>query len=67
MAGADGTGSENVQSGLIDELSKLYEHPGHATAPTAAWSVRSAEGVNLAGNGAAKVTYQTVGPRPTAI
>lgn len=62
VAGADATGAENVQGGLIDELAKLMNVQ---IAPRALGGVvvRSTEGLNLAGDGAAKVTYQT---SPTA-
>ncbi|ENZ81089.1 MULTISPECIES: flagellar hook-associated protein FlgK [Caulobacter] len=58
VAGADSTGAENVQSGLIDQLSKLMNVQ---VSPRAAGGVilRSTEGLNLAGDGAAKITYQT--------
>jgi len=62
VAGADATGAENVQSGLVDELSKLMNV--QITPRTMGGVVvRSTEGLNLAGDGAAKVTYQT---SPTA-
>jgi flagellar hook-associated protein 1 FlgK len=58
VAGADSTGAENVQSGLVDELSKLMNV--QVTPRTMGGVVvRSTEGLNLAGDGAAKVTYQT--------
>lgn len=58
VAGADATGAENVQSGLVDELSKLMNvqvTPRNMGGVV----VRSTEGLPLAGDGAAKVTYQT--------
>ncbi|MEW6388892.1 MAG: flagellar hook-associated protein FlgK [Pseudomonadota bacterium] len=62
VAGADATGAENVQSGLVDELSKLMNV--QVTPRTMGGVVvRSTEGLPLAGDGAAKVTYQT---SPTA-
>ena len=62
VAGADATGAENVQSGLVDELSKLMNV--QITPRTMGGVVvRSTEGLNLAGDGAARVTYQT---SPTA-
>lgn len=62
VAGADATGAENVQSGLVDELSKLMNI--QVTPRTMGGVVvRSTEGLPLAGDGAAKVTYQT---SPTA-
>lgn len=62
VAGADATGAENVQGGLIDELSKLMNV--QVTPRTMGGVVvRSTEGLSLAGEGAAKITYQT---SPTA-
>ena len=62
VAGADATGAENVQSGLVDELAKLMNVQ---VTPRAMGGVvvRSTEGLPLAGDGAAKITYQT---SPTA-
>lgn len=58
VAGADATGAENVQSRLVDELSTLMNVQ---ISPRALGGivVRSTEGLNLAGDGPAKVTYQT--------
>jgi len=61
MSGADGTGSENVQSGLIDELSN-YMNIQVSDRANGGVVVRSAEGVSLAGNGPAKITYNQSGP-----
>ena len=61
MAGADGTGSENVQSGLINELSS-YMNIQVSDRANGGVTVRSAEGVTLAGNGPATVTYNQSGP-----
>ncbi len=61
MAGADGTGSENVQSGLINELS-TYMNIQVSDRSNGGVTVRSAEGVTLAGNGPATVTYNQSGP-----
>jgi flagellar hook-associated protein 1 len=61
MAGADGTGSENIQSGLIDELSTYMDVQINERA-NGGVIVRSTEGVSLAGNGAAVVTYVQEGP-----
>jgi flagellar hook-associated protein 1 FlgK len=62
VAGADATGAENVQSGLVDELSKLMNV--QVTPRTMGGVViRSTEGLPLAGDGAATITYQT---SPTA-
>ncbi len=61
MAGADGTGSENVQSGLINELS-TYMNIQVSDRANGGVMVRSGEGVTLAGNGPATVTYNQSGP-----
>ncbi|MCR5877087.1 flagellar hook-associated protein FlgK [Phenylobacterium sp. J367] len=52
----DSSGSENIQSGLVDELSGLMsvqvtKRPGGGV------DIRSAEGVKLAGDGAATLSY----------
>ena len=62
VAGADATGAENVQSGLVDELSKLMNVQITPRTLGGVY-VRSTEGLPLAGDGAAKLTYQT---SPTA-
>lgn len=62
VAGADATGAENVQSGLIDELSKLMNVQITPRTLGGVY-VRSTEGLPLAGDGAATLTYQT---SPTA-
>ena len=61
MSGADGTGSENVQSGLIDELS-TYMNIQVSDRANGGVTVRSAEGVSLAGSGPATLTYNQSGP-----
>ena len=61
MSGADGTGSENVQSGLIDELSN-YMNIQVTDRANGGVTVRSAEGVSLAGSGPATLTYNQSGP-----
>jgi flagellar hook-associated protein 1 FlgK len=61
MSGADGTGSENVQSGLINELS-TYMNIQVSDRANGGVMVRSAEGVTLAGTGPATVTYNQSGP-----
>jgi flagellar hook-associated protein 1 FlgK len=61
MAGADGTGSENVQSGLINELS-TYMNIQVSDRANGGVMVRSGEGVTLAGNGPATVAYNQSGP-----
>jgi flagellar hook-associated protein 1 FlgK len=60
MAGADGTGSENVQSGLINELS-TYMNVQVSDRANGGVTVRSSEGVSLAGDGPATVTYNQSG------
>ncbi|WP_184717098.1 flagellar hook-associated protein FlgK [Caulobacter sp.] len=62
VSGADSTGAENVQSGMIDELSQLM-NVQISPRTLGGVVVRSTEGLSLAGEGAAKVTYQT---SPTA-
>ena len=62
VAGADATGAENVQSGLIDELSQMMNVQITPRTLGGVY-VRSTEGLPLAGDGAAKLTYQT---SPTA-
>lgn len=57
VAGADATGSENVQSGLIDELSTLMNIQVSKRG-NGGVVVRSTEGLSLAGDGAAVVSYQ---------
>lgn len=56
MSGADSTGSENVQSGLIDELS-TYMNVQVSDRANGGVTVRSAEGVSLAGDGPATLAY----------
>jgi len=58
VAGADATGAENVQSGLVDELSKLMNVQVTPRQLGGVY-IRSTEGLPLAGDGAAKLTYQT--------
>ncbi len=62
VAGADATGAENVQSGMIDELAKLMNVQITPRTLGGVY-VRSTEGLPLAGDGAAKISYQT---SPTA-
>ncbi|WP_374472780.1 flagellar hook-associated protein FlgK [Phenylobacterium sp.] len=52
----DSSGSENIQSGLVDELSTLMSVQV-AKRPGGGVDIRSAEGVRLAGDGAAKLSY----------
>ncbi len=58
VAGADSAGAENVQSSMIDELSKLM-NVQVSPRTLGGVVVRSTEGLSLAGDGAAKLTYQT--------
>jgi len=62
VAGADATGAENVQSGLVDELAKLMNVQITPRTLGGVY-VRSTEGLPLAGDGAASISYQT---SPTA-
>lgn len=63
LVGADSSGSENIQSQLLDELSGLMNI---RTAPRTGGGVdvRSIEGVLLAGDGAAKLTYNVSDTTP---
>ena len=58
--GADSTGSENIQGGLIDELSSLMnvQISGRSNGGVI---IRSIEGASLAGEGAATIGYQQSG------
>lgn len=58
VAGADATGAENVQSSLVDELAELMNVQVTPRQLGGVY-VRSTEGLSLAGDGAAKLTYQT--------
>lgn len=55
--GADSTGSENIQNQLVNELSTLM-NVQVGQKPTGSLVLRSTEGIVLAGEGAATVTYQ---------
>ena len=63
LVGADASGSENIQSQLLDELSGLMNV---RTAPRAGGGVdvRTIEGVLIAGDGAAKLTYNVTATTP---
>lgn len=63
VVGADGSGSENIQSQLLDELSGLMNI---RVGPRMGGGVdvRSLEGVLLAGDGAAKLTYSSTSTTP---
>lgn len=52
----DSSGSENIQSGLVDELSRLM-NVQVAKRPGGGVDIRSSEGVKLAGDGAATLSY----------
>ncbi len=56
MTGADVTGSENIQSTLLDELSSLM-NVSITQRENGGVTVRSAEGYSLAGDGAATLTF----------
>jgi flagellar hook-associated protein 1 FlgK len=56
MVSSDASGSENIQSQLLDELSTLMS-VRVSLRDTGGVTVRSAEGVMLAGDGAATLTY----------
>ncbi|PVM92544.1 flagellar hook-associated protein FlgK [Caulobacter radicis] len=55
--GVDATGSENIQSGLIDELSSLMNVQVSQRA-NGGVLIRSTEGMSLAGEGAAVIKYE---------
>ncbi len=57
LSGADVTGSENVQSALVDELSTLMNVRVSAR-DYGGVNIRSQEGLELAGDGAATLTYE---------
>ena len=63
LVGADSSGSENIQSQLLDELAGLMNV---RVAPRAGGGVdvRSLEGVLLAGDAAAKLTYNSTDSTP---
>ncbi len=56
LVDADASGSENIQSQLVDELSTLMNVQTSARAD-GGLIIRSTEGVMLAGEGAARLTY----------
>jgi len=56
IANADASGAQNIQSGLIDELSKLMSVRVNPRSDGGV-TIRSQEGIMLAGEGAAKLTY----------
>lgn len=56
LANADSSGSENIQSGLVDELSGLMSIQVQAR-ENGGVTIRSSEGYQLAGDGAVKLSY----------
>jgi flagellar hook-associated protein 1 FlgK len=56
LANADASGSENIQSGLIDELSSLMSIQVQQR-ENGGVTVRSSEGYQLAGDGAVTISY----------
>ncbi len=56
LSGADASGSQNIQSGLVNELSKLL-NVRVAARLDGGVTLRSTEGVLLVGSGAAKLAY----------
>ncbi|MDP2212919.1 flagellar hook-associated protein FlgK [Phenylobacterium sp.] len=56
MVNADASGSENIQSQLVDELATLI-NVQVTSRPTGGLMIRSTEGVMLAGDGAAVLSY----------
>ena len=63
VTGGDSTGSENIQSQLLNQLSALMNVKVSAR-DQGGVNVRSTEGVLLAGGGAATLTYNTSGTTP---
>lgn len=63
LVGADASGSENIQSQLLDELSGLT-NIRVAPRGDGGVDVRSVEGVLLAGDGAARLTYNSSATTP---
>jgi flagellar hook-associated protein 1 FlgK len=59
--GGDSTGSENIQDSLVSQLSTLMNVRVSAR-DGGGVTIRSAEGVELAGDGAAKLTYNRTDP-----
>ena len=56
LVGSDASGSQNIQSGLVDELSKLL-NVRVLNRDDGGVTIRSSEGIMLAGEGAAKLSY----------
>jgi flagellar hook-associated protein 1 FlgK len=63
ISGGDATGSENIQGQLLNQLSTLMNVRVSAR-DQGGVSVRSTEGVLLAGDGASKLTYNSSGTTP---
>jgi flagellar hook-associated protein 1 len=63
LVGADASGSENIQSQLLDELSGLM-NIRVAPRGDGGVDVRTVEGVLLAGDGAARLTYNSSATTP---
>ena len=63
ISGGDSTGSENIQSQLVNQLSTLMNVRVSARAQGGI-DVRSTEGVALVGNGASTLTYNSSGTTP---
>jgi flagellar hook-associated protein 1 FlgK len=63
LVGADASGSENIQSQLLDELATLI-NVRSSPREGGGVNVRSVEGVLLAGDGAAKLTYNSTTTTP---
>jgi len=61
VAGKDTTGSQNQQSQLVDQLSKLMDVTVSARTP-AGVMIRASDGLVLAGSGAATLRYDSSGP-----
>ncbi len=56
LANADSSGSENIQSGLVDQLASLMSVQVQQR-PNGGVTLRSPEGYQLAGDGAVKLSY----------
>jgi flagellar hook-associated protein 1 FlgK len=63
VSGGDSTGSENIQSQLLNKLSALMNVRVSARTQGGV-DIRSSEGVSLVGNGASTLTYNSSGSTP---
>ncbi|HEX2816293.1 MAG TPA: flagellar hook-associated protein FlgK, partial [Phenylobacterium sp.] len=63
ISGSDSTGSENIQSQLLNQLSGLMNVRVTARAQGGV-DIRSTEGIALVGNGASTLTYNSSGTTP---